>query len=280
MTGPATDRAAALCARLYALLLVAYPAAFRRDYGPQMARDFRDCCRAARRRRGARGVLGVWTVALGDLMVSACAERRAQVTALFSGDKARRRALPMTTFTTDTAGVAALTGMAPAGKGRMRAAIVVDVAVGLATLPVLGLTIATLDAILWPGDQHLPWWSVLLMSAISLALTGVAVALLARLAARGQTPGLAITGLRWADGAGRPAWRRLLAEPQAWCAALPAAYVFLVTPADAARFFVPLETFWAASSTFATVIGPALLLGALACMVVSRRHPGRLVARA
>ncbi len=46
-----------LCARLYALLLVAYPAGFRRAYGLRMAHEFRACCRDGDRRPG-RGLLG------------------------------------------------------------------------------------------------------------------------------------------------------------------------------------------------------------------------------
>ncbi len=177
------------------------------------------------------------------------------------------------------------TATAAAVKGRMRAAIVLDVAVGLGTLPVLGMTMGALNAILWridpPAHQYVTWWSVLFMSTISLALTGIVVGLLVRLAARGQTPGLAVAGLRWVDSGGRPVWRRLLAEPHAWCALLPAVWISLLTPVDAARFFVPVAStaFWAIAPTFDTVIGPALLLGALACMVVSRRHSGRLVSR-
>jgi len=168
---------------------------------------------------------------------------------------------------------------------RMRAALVVDLAVGLGTLPVVGVTMGGLHALLWridpPAQQDVTWWSVLLMSTISLALTGIVAGLLVRLAARGQTPGLAVAGLQWIASGGRPAWRRLLAEPQAWCAALPAVWIALRTPVDAARFFVPVAAtpFWAIAPTFDTVIGPALLLGAVACMVASRRHPGRLVSR-
>ncbi len=179
--------------------------------------------------------------------------------------------------------IAETTGAAAMEKGRMRAAMVVDVAVGLATLPVLGLIMGVLNAILWHIDpstqQQVTWWSIVLMSTITLVLTGVVVALLARLAARGQTPGLAITGLRWTENGGRPAWRRLLAEPQAWGAVLPAVWIFLMTPVEAARFFVPLASFWAIGSTFDTVIGPVLVVGALTCVVMSRRHPGRLVPR-
>lgn len=117
------------------------------------------------------------------------------------------------------------------------------------------------------------------MSAITLVLDGAVVALLARLAARGQTLGLAVVGLRWADAGGRAAWRRLLGEPQTWCAVLPALWILLSLPADTARFFVAYAPFWAVTSTFDSVIGPALIAGALASMAVSHRRPGRLISR-
>ncbi len=44
-------------ARLYRLLLVAYPARFRREYAEPMVQVFRDCCREAKRQRGARGIV-------------------------------------------------------------------------------------------------------------------------------------------------------------------------------------------------------------------------------
>jgi hypothetical protein len=51
---------------VYRLLLAAYPAEFRREYGPHMFQVFGDCCRRAARRGGPAGVLGLWTVTLLD----------------------------------------------------------------------------------------------------------------------------------------------------------------------------------------------------------------------
>lgn len=61
--------------RLYRLLLTAYPVAFSREYGDDVAQVFRDCCRAAARRGGLLAVLPLWPPALLDLAVSALAER-------------------------------------------------------------------------------------------------------------------------------------------------------------------------------------------------------------
>ncbi len=166
---------------------------------------------------------------------------------------------------------------------RMRAAIVVDVTVGLATLPALGVALAQLYTLIGRIDPQAKgqatWWSVLLPATIGFVLLGASVVLLTRLAARGQTLGLAVVGLRWDNDGGRAAWRRLLAELQFWCAALPIAWAFLILPGDTTRFFVPLISFWGLASIVNAVVGPALLVGALACMVVLRRSPGRLVRR-
>ena len=61
--------------RIYRVLLQAYPARFREVYGPPMAQVFRDCCREAERRAGAAGVARLWLGILGDLAITAIAER-------------------------------------------------------------------------------------------------------------------------------------------------------------------------------------------------------------
>jgi hypothetical protein len=66
--------AAIWSARLYRALLVAFPAPFRRAYGDEMARAFRDLCRDAWRTGGAGGVLALWPRALRDLLLAASAE--------------------------------------------------------------------------------------------------------------------------------------------------------------------------------------------------------------
>jgi hypothetical protein len=59
--------------RLYRLLLYAYPAAFRREYGPQMVQLFRDTRRDAYRQNGSLG-RGFWMPILTDLMRTAVQE--------------------------------------------------------------------------------------------------------------------------------------------------------------------------------------------------------------
>lgn len=163
---------------------------------------------------------------------------------------------------------------------RIRAAVVVDMVFGVALLVILGFAVSPLDVLLGyivPSQaQRGITQAVLVWAVTSFIVRLAAVVLLARLAARGRTPGLALAGLCWRDEAGRPAWRRLLGEPQFWCAVLPTMWVLCMLPGDAARLFVAYDPFWAATSTFDNVIGPILVLGALACMAVSRRRPGRL----
>lgn len=72
----ALPRMVRLAVWLYRHLLVAYPLPFRREYGAQMVQVFRDCCREATAMNGNIGLIRYWLVALGDLIVSALAERR------------------------------------------------------------------------------------------------------------------------------------------------------------------------------------------------------------
>jgi hypothetical protein len=68
--------------RLYRALLLAYPAPFRRAYGDEMARAFRDLCRDARRTGGAGSVFALWPGALRDLLLAAGAEHMGGLTML------------------------------------------------------------------------------------------------------------------------------------------------------------------------------------------------------
>lgn len=65
------QRLLAISDRLYRLLLVGYPASFRRRYGPEMAQVFRDCVRDACQNGG---LLGLWARTLGDLLSAVPAE--------------------------------------------------------------------------------------------------------------------------------------------------------------------------------------------------------------
>ena len=62
--------------RLYRLLLAAYPASFRNEYGEAMVQLFRDTARDAYRRRGLLGLLMVWPRTLTDLAVSVVRQHR------------------------------------------------------------------------------------------------------------------------------------------------------------------------------------------------------------
>jgi hypothetical protein len=61
--------------RLYGALLHLYPKEFRAAYGRQMRLTFRDACRVAYGRNGARGLLALWLPTLLDLFKSALEER-------------------------------------------------------------------------------------------------------------------------------------------------------------------------------------------------------------
>jgi hypothetical protein len=62
-----------LSCRVYKLLLVAYPSAFRREYGHQMQQVFRDCYRDEAR-RNQFAIAGYWMRTLLDLVLTATKE--------------------------------------------------------------------------------------------------------------------------------------------------------------------------------------------------------------
>jgi hypothetical protein len=65
-----------LSVSFYRFLLIAYPAAFRREYSTQMLQLFRDCSREIARTEGFFGLWRYLLSAFSDLVVSAVAERR------------------------------------------------------------------------------------------------------------------------------------------------------------------------------------------------------------
>ena len=60
--------------RLHHILLFAYPAAHRREYGPLMAQLFRDLCHDSHRQGGFVGLLRLWSHVLKDTVVTAAVE--------------------------------------------------------------------------------------------------------------------------------------------------------------------------------------------------------------
>jgi hypothetical protein len=71
-----TPRLVALSLSLYRLLLAAYPAAFRQEYGEAMVQLFRDTALDGYRQRGPWGLLAVWVRTLVDLAVSVGRQQR------------------------------------------------------------------------------------------------------------------------------------------------------------------------------------------------------------
>jgi hypothetical protein len=65
----------AASAWLYSAVLVLYPKAFRRRYGAQMRRDFRELSREGLREGGATELVRVWAATLSDLVLTALMER-------------------------------------------------------------------------------------------------------------------------------------------------------------------------------------------------------------
>lgn len=61
----------ALSDGLYRLLVLAYPAAFRRRYGAEMRQVFRDCCREAYAQCGLPGLAQLWGWAVIDVLATA-----------------------------------------------------------------------------------------------------------------------------------------------------------------------------------------------------------------
>jgi uncharacterized membrane protein YbjE (DUF340 family) len=61
---------------MYQLLLKAYPAKFRREYGSHMAQVFGDCCLQAVRQGGRNGLIMLWVVTLFDLIQSVVSEHQ------------------------------------------------------------------------------------------------------------------------------------------------------------------------------------------------------------
>lgn len=63
-----------ICDRTYRLLLLAYPASFRHEYGLHMLQVFRDCCRNTYDQRGLLGIIELWVFTLFDLVITAFKE--------------------------------------------------------------------------------------------------------------------------------------------------------------------------------------------------------------
>lgn len=74
MANPPASRRLALANCCYRLLLLAYPARFRRAYGHEMAQTFRAVCNETWRAEGNPGLVRLWGLTLSDLIVTSCKE--------------------------------------------------------------------------------------------------------------------------------------------------------------------------------------------------------------
>lgn len=75
MSVPSKNCSRSLAERFYSILLAAYPAEFRREYGREMLQLFRDSCRVEMKQSGWRGAVKVWARTTVDLARTAPAER-------------------------------------------------------------------------------------------------------------------------------------------------------------------------------------------------------------
>ncbi len=75
MATPPKPRLVALTARCYRILLLAYPAEFRRAYAWEMSQTFRDGCYDTLREEGAWGLARFCGLILSDLVTTSCKEQ-------------------------------------------------------------------------------------------------------------------------------------------------------------------------------------------------------------
>lgn len=159
-------RLLAVSGSLYGVLLGLYPRAFRREFGPQMAQAFRDCCRQAHGERGAVGILGLWGPLMGDLAVTALCERFAEVHHMFALSRS---------VLVRAAGAAAVLG------GALNLLGSVTHLHGLARAAVPGsivcliIGVLGLHALLWGREGRLGWLGFILVGVgLTLGFIGMA----------------------------------------------------------------------------------------------------------
>jgi len=121
-------------------------------------------------------------------------------------------------------------------------------------------------------------WHDLFLFCLWFGLFGTILAGHVLLARHGQTIGLALVRLHWWMPAGRPAARRLLGEPQFWCASGPALYFTLLM---LLTLLLSTGPAWAVYGRwFPWVLCVALVISAVVVMVRMRGSPGHRVADA
>ncbi len=158
---------------------------------------------------------------------------------------------------------------------RMRAALALDVAVGVATVVMYPLGILALGRLMMGPEPFA--WRVIVPLLGPFALSGVLLVMQALLLRGGQSIGLAVCGLRWQSRDSRDASRRVFGEPQVWCAVLPAAYIVLSVPLDCLQILTFVQGHPISPALPVWCLFPPLVGVAIVCTLVCRRSPGRLV---
>lgn len=153
---------------------------------------------------------------------------------------------------------------------RVRVAVVLDLMTSVATMVMAALVLVGIARLAVPFGHR---WSMLLPMCVLCAGSALLLGVIVYLAPRGQTIGLAVTGLRWTSRGARSSGWRVLGEPQFWCASVPAIYIFLNSAADIwnLRDFPVLHPL-PIGYLFPLEVSCAVLL-----MVTFRRQPGRLI---
>lgn len=152
---------------------------------------------------------------------------------------------------------------------RVRVALLLDLMICAATLAMFVLGLVGISRLAAPmGDK----WSIVLPFFVLCAASALLLGVIAHLARRGQTIGLAMSGLRWTDGGATVSGWRVLGEPQFWCASVPALYICLNATANIwIQRDLPVEHPLPIAYLFPLLVCCAVLL-----MAVFRRRPGRL----
>ena len=153
---------------VYRALLLLYPARFRRAYGEQMRQVFQASCRRARQEGGPAGVARLWQRTLGDLLLTALAERIERLElAMTQAPSALYRATGLVSLVGIVAWIIGpiLLGVGLALSGSMQS----SVSVMLLLLPVgwLFLVIGFIGLYAWLAKQC--GWAVWIPGALAIA---------------------------------------------------------------------------------------------------------------
>ena len=184
MAASRPPRAVILSVVVYHWLLHAYPSVFRRAYGQEMVRVFRDVCAASHARAGTGGVARFWFPILGDLISSATRERLAALRGVEGGRFMGER------WNAGPVWVGWIVAGAVAwGGGTLMASLLVGVyarfagphwtdghAIGLIEVAAQGvLLVVAQSVVVLRYARHARWWAVATAGGVLLTLAAVTV---------------------------------------------------------------------------------------------------------